>query len=109
MKSEDSLEPFLQKKRVIHNEIKRRSHIFDCDGKERLADWYGLPINCFYDLSYQDYIKSKDAMLQEIEVMGSYCDEISLQLQKDFYKTPYKLWVDIFRQYTKAAFLICSI
>lgn len=42
--------------RRLKTEVRRRSMIFNCDGKERTAKFYGLPLDTFYDLPFAQWI-----------------------------------------------------
>lgn len=83
----------LELKKSLEIELKNRSMIFDCDGKERLALWFDLPIDTYYLYSFDDYQIAKSRMSDEVELMRQY----SKMLPTDFSTTPYLEWKLEFR------------
>ena len=44
---------------ALQNEVKRRSMIYQCEAKERLALAAGLPLDTYYEYSFADWMDIK--------------------------------------------------
>lgn len=93
----------LEKVNELKKQYKKLSSIYQCEAKQNVALWFNLPINTYYDYSYDEWLKASSRMSEFLEQMSQHRVACEEWLGYSVGKIPYKGWKDDFVRFCNAS------